>query len=145
MATIERTGDAAWEGGKSGKGRLATGSGVLDGQAYSFGTRFRGESGTNPEELVASAHAGCYAMALAFTLEGAGFEPRRIGVHARCSLTPKGAGFVITAMHLDVTASVPDIDEDTFQELALKAESACVVSNALRGNLDIQFEAHLTR
>jgi osmotically inducible protein OsmC len=115
---------AVWRGtGKDGSGRLSADSGVLDDTAYSFKTRFENEKGTNPEELIAAAHAGCFTMALAFQLQGAGFTPTELATEAAVSLDPEaGGGFKITKSALTLRANVPGIDRAKFEELARAAE-----------------------
>jgi osmotically inducible protein OsmC len=140
---IHRHGETTWEGGTKGRGRLSTGSGALDGQGFAFPTRFGTEAGTNPEELLAAAHAGCLAMSLAKTLETAGYQPGRIDVRAQCVLAQAVKGWEIEQMRIEVRAEVPDIAPDTFQELVGKAANGCLVSNAIRGNVDIDLEATL--
>ncbi len=129
---MKRTAAAHWAGSlKDGNGRLDLQSGVLDGQPYSFKGRFvdeTGRSGTNPEELIAAAHAGCFAMQLAHFLAENGTPPERLDVEATVELIP-GTG--ITASALNLTATVTGIDDATFQELAAKAKDACPVSKAL--------------
>ena len=111
MAGITRTARAEWQGtGKEGKGTLSTQSGVLSTTPYGFNTRFGDDKGTNPEELIAAAHAGCFTMALAFALTGAGFTPTRIATSAAVTLEPDGAGFKISKSALKLEASVPNID-----------------------------------
>lgn len=145
MATIKRTGDAAWNGGlRTGNGQISTASGVLSETPYSFGTRFEQAAGTNPEELIAGAHAACYSMAFAATLERKGYQPQEIRTHATCSLTSQEAGgFKITKMHLETRGRVEGIDEATFRQIAEEAEAGCPVSNALRGSLEIEVDAAL--
>src|SRR6202167_5660467 len=106
---------AVWRGtGRAGKGELSSDSGVLSATPYSFKTRFESEKGTNPEELIAAAHAGCFTMALAFQLEGAGFSPTELATEAAVSLDPEGQGFRITRSALTLRASVPNLDAATF-------------------------------
>ncbi len=140
MAELNRKAGAVWEGElRSGQGRLSTESGALRQEPYSFGTRFEKAPGTNPEELIGAAHAGCYSMALAHTLASEGYHPVRIETDATVSLTrqPKN-GFRITSIRLDVRARVPDADEATLKELSQKAHQGCPVSNALRGGPEIE-------
>lgn len=144
MAEIRRTGQAIWSGDQAGSGTMSTETRVLDGERYSFGSRFEDQLGTNPEELIAAAHAGCYSMAFAFTLSENGYTPRYIKTEATCTLVPlKGGGFKIARMSLDVTAKVPEIDEDAFQEMVEKADQGCPVSNLLRPGLEIVLQASL--
>ncbi len=137
-----RKANAVWKGGgRDGSGRLTSGSGVLSDAAYGFKTRFENEPGTNPEELIAAAHAGCFSMALAFGLQGAGFTPEEIRTEAAVSLEPEGQGFRITRSALTLRARVPGIDEAKFQELAKGAEKTCPVSKVL--NAEITLDAAL--
>ncbi len=141
---IKRVGSAEWRGDlKSGQGDVATESGVLKGETYSFSTRFEQEPGTNPEELIAAAHAACYSMAFALTLSKKGYEPESIATQATCSLEKKGGGFAITQMMLEVEGHVPDIDAATFREIAEEADQGCPVSNLLREGLTIELHANL--
>ena len=110
MARITRTATAQWQGtGKEGKGTLATQSGTLADTPYGFNTRFGGDKGTNPEELIAAAHAGCFSMALAFALSAAGYTPTRIATSAAVTIEPAGGGFKISKSALTLEASVPNI------------------------------------
>jgi lipoyl-dependent peroxiredoxin len=128
-----RTAEAVWQGKlRDGQGRLRLGSGAYDGP-YSFASRFEQGPGTNPEELIAAAHAGCFSMALSFMLEQAGYTPERIQTAARVSLERVGEGFKITAINLETEARVPGIDEKTFLEKAEAAKIGCPVSQALAG------------
>jgi osmotically inducible protein OsmC len=133
---------AQWQGSlKEGTGTLSTGSGALTDKPYFFKTRFEGEQGTNPEELIGAAHAGCFSMAFSMILGMAGFTPDKIATAATITLEPKDGGFAITASHLDVIAVIPGIDEATFQDLAAKAKAGCPVSKLL--NATITMEAKL--
>ena len=135
---IKRTGSAVWNGGlKDGKGAVSTQSGVLNGTQYSFGTRFEDGVGTNPEELVAAAHAGCFTMKLSFVLGAAGFTPENIDT--KCTVTLDNG--VITESHLDVTATVPGIDKAKFDESVADAKANCPISKSL--NTNITYEAKL--
>ena len=137
-----RKAKAIWRGtGRAGNGNLATDSGVLDNTPYSFRTRFENEKGTNPEELIAAAHAGCFAMALAFQLQGAGFTPTELITEAAVSLDPEGQGFRISRSALILRANVPNLDEATFARLAGDAEKNCPVSKVL--NAAITLDAKL--
>lgn len=139
---MKQKASAQWKGTlKEGSGILSTGSGALVEKPYSFKTRFEGEQGTNPEELIGAAHAGCFSMAFSMILGGAGFTPDSIDTTATISLDQKDGGFAITASHLDVTAVIPGIDDATFQELAAKAKAGCPVSKVL--NAEITMEARL--
>ena len=140
MAGITRTAEAVWEGtGKEGSGTLTTPSGVLPGTPYSFARRFENAPGTNPEELIAAAHAGCYAMQLSHFLAENGTPAERLEAKAVVTLVP-GTG--ITGSALMLTGTVPGIDEATFRELANKAKEGCPVSKAL-GAIDISLDAKL--
>jgi lipoyl-dependent peroxiredoxin len=137
-----RKAKAVWRGtGKAGDGKLSTDSGVLANTPYSFRTRFENEKGTNPEELVAAAHAGCFTMALAFQLQGAGFTPTELSTEAAVSLDPEGQGFRISRSALTLRASVPNLDQATFARLAEVAEKNCPVSKVL--NAEITLDAKL--
>ena len=128
-----RTSTAQWEGGlKDGKGTMKVGVGAYQGP-YSFASRFESGSGTNPEELIGAAHAGCYSMALSATLEKNGFKPRRVSTTARVHLEKVGEGFGITRIELVSEADVPGIDKAKFMELAEGAKKGCPVSKALAG------------
>lgn len=133
---------AVWQGaGKDGTGHLSTDSGVLDATPYSFRTRFETEKGTNPEELLAAAHAGCFTMALAFQLQLAGFTPTELNTEAAVSLEPDGPGFKISKSALTLRASVPGIDKAKFDELTAAAEKGCPVSRLF--NTEITLDAVL--
>lgn len=139
---MKQTASARWQGSlKAGSGVLSTGSGALVDKPYSFKTRFEGEKGTNPEELIGAAHAGCFSMAFSMILGQAGFTPEKITTTATITLEPKDGGFAITASHLDVTAIVPGLGEAAFQELAAKAKVGCPVSKLL--NATITMDARL--
>ena len=128
-----RKADAVWEGDiRGGNGRVSLGSGAFEGR-YSFGSRFEEGAGTNPEELIGAAHAGCFSMALSGGLGRGGHTPKRIATTARVHIEKVGEGFSITRIELDCQAEVPGIDEATFQELANKAKEGCPVSRALAG------------
>jgi len=145
MADIERQASAVWSGDlRGGDGQISSGSGVLDDTAYSFATRFENTTGTNPEELIAAAHAACYSMALASTLGRKGHQPQRIETRAVCHLTPQQpSGFKLTKMRLETRGQVEGLDDATFQQIAREAETSCPVSNALRGGLQIELDAQL--
>jgi osmotically inducible protein OsmC len=137
-----RKAKAVWRGtGRAGSGNLSTDSGVLVDTPYSFKTRFENEKGTNPEELIAAAHAGCFTMALAFQLQAAGFTPTELSTEAAVSLDPEGQGFRISRSALTLRASVPNLDEATFTRLAGVAEKNCPVSKVL--NAEITLDAKL--
>ena len=142
---LERNASATWTGDlRGGSGRFTMSSGTLKDTAYSFATRFENSPGTNPEELIAAAHAACYSMALAATLGGRGFEPQEVATDATCTVEPQASGgFRITRMQLNTRATVPGLSNDQFQEIAKAAEAACPVSNALRGGVAIDLQATL--
>jgi osmotically inducible protein OsmC len=126
-----RNAHAAWEGGlKDGKGNFKVGSGTCGG-TYSFGTRFESEPGTNPEELIAAAHAACYSMALSAALEGEGHKPKRVSTTAKVTVEKVPDGFKITKIQLECEATVPGLGDDAFQKTAAAAKTGCPVSKAL--------------
>ena len=138
----KRTASAVWEGTlKDGKGRVKLGSGAFEGQ-YSFASRFEEGTGTNPEELIGAAHAGCFSMALAAGLTRAGFNPTRISTNASVSLEKVGEAFKITVIELTTEAEIPNIDEAAFLEQAQSAKKNCPVSQALAGT-EIKLNAKL--
>ena len=145
MPEFKRTAEAVWTGdSRHGNGLLTSGSGVLKDAPYSFFTRFGDLPGTNPEELIAAAHAACFNMAFASTLSGKGYQPQRIETHATCFMTrEEGSGVKITKMHLTTKGQVPNIDLATFQQIAQEAERRCPVSNVLRNGLVIELDATL--
>ncbi len=137
-----RTATAIWEGGlRDGRGNMKLGSGTFEGE-YSFGSRFEQGRGSNPEELIGAAHAGCFSMALAAGLEKAGFRPRRIETTAKVSLDKGAEGFQITRIVLATRADVPGMHEAAFREQAEIAKKSCPVSRAL-GGTTIELEAKL--
>ena len=128
-----RSAKAQWDGTlKEGKGTMSLGSGAFQGQ-YSFNSRFESGTGTNPEELIGAAHAGCFSMALTAALGRAGFTPKRVSTSAGVHLEQVEGGFGITAIDLDTEAEVPGIDNAKFQEIADGAKKGCPVSKALAG------------
>ena len=136
---ITRTATARYEGmGKEGRGRLSTQSGTLDNQAYGFGTRFGDEKGTNPEELIAAAHAGCFTMALSFALAKEGVSDGTLETTARVQLDREGEGFRITRSDLELTADVPGVDDETLRRLAEDAKANCPVSKLLDAEMDLK-------
>jgi osmotically inducible protein OsmC len=145
MAEIKRKGAAVWTGDlRTGKGLISTESRALYEQPYSFGTRFEDEAGTNPEELIAAAHAACFSMAFASTLKKKGYDPEKLETNATCTLVPKqGGGFKITKMHLYTRGQVANIDEKSFIQVAHEAEEGCPVSNLLRPGLQIELKVTL--
>jgi osmotically inducible protein OsmC len=137
-----RTASAKWEGGLRGGRGTYSGANGLGGQ-YNFSSRFENGPGSNPEELLAAAHAACYSMALSAGLEKNGTPPASVSTTAKCTVEKAGDGFKITRMQLDVDASVPNIDDAAFQRIATASKEGCPVSQALKGNLDIQLNAKL--
>lgn len=139
---INRSGSAVWSGGlKDGKGAISTQSGALDAHPYGFAMRFEGVPGSNPEELIAAAHASCFTMALSLILGEAGFTADKMESNAVVTLEQKDGGFAITASKLSLKASIPGIDDGRFQELAAKAKANCPVSKLL--NAEISLDAEL--
>ena len=139
---LKRKASAVWNGNlKEGKGRISTASGVLKDTQYSFSTRFEEGKGTNPEELIAAAHAGCFSMALSAQLESAGKKAESIQTEAVVTLDKTDAGFTITAVHLKVRAKVPGAAPPDFQTAAENAKKGCPVSRVL--NAQITMEAKL--
>jgi osmotically inducible protein OsmC len=137
-----RTASAHWAGGlKDGKGTVSTASGVLSNTQYSFATRFEDGIGTNPEELIAAAHAGCFSMALSAQLGNAGMTAEAIDTKASLTFEKTDAGFTITQIHLDVTVKIPGADQAKFDEAAANAKKGCPVSRVL--NTNITMETHL--
>ena len=144
MARIKRQAEAVWNGDlPSGKGTFGTGSKVLWKEPYSFGTRFEQAPGTNPEELLAAAHASCFAMAFANSLAKKGYAPQEISVSAECLLEKTEAGFAITTMKLFVSGKVPGLTPEDFKAEAEEADKGCPVSNLLRQGLKIELESEL--
>ncbi|TCZ57147.1 OsmC family protein [Roseicella aquatilis] len=142
MASIRRSATAQWQGtGKDGKGALTTQSGTLRETPYGFNARFGEGQGTNPEELIAAAHAGCFTMALAFKLQGAGLTPESLSTEARLSMEQEGGGWTIKAVALTLKAKVPGATPEQFQPLAADAKATCPVSRVL--NADITLDATL--
>jgi len=133
---------AVWRGtGRAGSGNLSTDSGVLADTPYSFKTRFENDKGTNPEELIAAAHAGCFTMALAFGLQGAGFTPTELSTEAAVTLEPEGQGFRISRSALTLRTKVPNLNDGKFAEIAKDAEKNCQVLKVL--NAEIVLDAKL--
>jgi osmotically inducible protein OsmC len=137
---MKRKASAVWNGDlKSGRGTISTASTVLKDTAYSFATRFENGVGTNPEELIAAAHAGCFSMALSFALQQAGFTAEKIDTNATLTLdNVPPAGWTITAIHLDTTARVPGISSDKFAEIAAGAKANCPVSRVLKAEITLE-------
>lgn len=137
-----RKANAVWNGsGRDGTGKLTTQSGLLSDANFGYRSRFENGPGTNPEELIAAAHAGCFSMALAFGLQGAGFTPDEIRTEAHVEIVQDGQGFKISRSALTLTARIPGIDEAKFRELAEAAEKNCPVSKVL--NAEITLDAKL--
>ena len=140
---LKRSAHAVWQGGlMGGDGRLTTPSKVLADARYSFPTRFGDEVGTNPEELIAAAHAGCYCMALAFILERAGLPPRTLRATAELSIANEGSRWTVTAIHLETAATIPGADRGKFEAAANAAKSGCPISRLL--NAKITMDARLS-
>src|SRR5947199_9289089 len=141
---MKRNASAVWNGGlKDGHGRISTQSGVLSDTQYSFSTRFEDGKGTNPEELIAAAHAGCFSMALSGQLGNAGMTAESINTTATVRLEKTDAGFTITAVHLDVTAKIPGASPEAFETAANNAKAGCPVSRLLKAEItmDAKLEA----
>jgi osmotically inducible protein OsmC len=139
---MKRSASAVWKGRlRDGEGTISTDSGVLSSTRYSFTTRFEQGTGTNPEELIAAAHAGCFAMALSNELGQAGLTPERIRATATVTLEKSDPGFAITAVQLNVSAKVPGADQRAFEAAANNAKAGCPVSKVL--NAQITMEARL--
>ena len=131
-------GTAKWQGGlKDGKGWISTKSGAMSEQPYGFASRFEGKPGTNPEELIGAAHAGCFTMALSLILEQAGFKADEMNTKAEITLEKQGDGFAITKSHLTLRARIPGIDAAKFKELAGMAEKGCPVSKVLKAEISL--------
>lgn len=139
---MKRKASAEWKGGlKDGKGTISTDSGVLDNTQYSFSTRFEEGKGTNPEELIAAAHAGCFSMALSGQLGNAGMTAQSIRTSAAVKLEKTDAGFTVTSVHLDVTATIPGAEKSAFETAANNAKAGCPISRLL--NTKITMDAKL--
>jgi osmotically inducible protein OsmC len=141
---MKRNASAVWQGGlKDGKGTISTDSGVLAATQYSFSTRFEDGKGTNPEELIAAAHAGCFSMALSGQLGNAGMTAESINTTASVTLEKTDAGFTITKVHLDVTAKIPGADQAAFETAANNAKAGCPISRLLKAEItmDAKLEA----
>lgn len=148
MPTIDRTANAVWKGDlAAGSGMLSFNSGAFQDGPVTWASRTESSDGrTSPEELVAAAHASCYAMAFSHTLTEAGHKPESLDVVATVSLEPKaGGGFAVTASKLTVRGKVPSLSQDEFSSIAHEADQGCPISNALRGNLTISVDATLER
>jgi osmotically inducible protein OsmC len=133
---MQRNASAHWTGGlKDGKGTVSSASGILKNTPYSFSTRFESQPGTNPEELIAAAHAGCFTMALSAQLGAAGITAQSIDTTATVTLEKQDAGFAITAVHLQVTAKIPGAEQSKFDQAAKNAKEGCPVSRVLNANI----------
>ncbi|HEX7076853.1 MAG TPA: OsmC family protein [Candidatus Eisenbacteria bacterium] len=134
-----RKGSAVWRGGlKDGKGTVSTESGVLADAAYSFGTRFENGKGTNPEELIAAAHAGCFSMALSAELGAVGLTPESVRTTAAVTLEKTDAGFTVTRSHLSSVARIPGADRAKFDAAAAKAKAGCPISRLLTATITLE-------
>jgi len=141
---IKRNGSAHWEGGLlDGDGTVSTASGVLSKTQYSFKTRFENGVGTNPEELIAAAHAGCFSMALSKQLEDAGMKAQSIDTTATVSFDKVDGGFSITEIHLDLTAKIPGADKAKFDQAAANAKAGCPISKLFKNNTNVTLDAKL--
>lgn len=139
--TINKSGSAVWMGGlKDGKGTISTESGALDAYPYGFATRFEGKPGSNPEELIAAAHASCFTMALSLMLGEAGLTADKLETNAVVSLEKQDDGFAVTASHLTLKADIPGADEATFAEIAEKAKTNCPISKLLNAEISLSAE-----
>jgi len=137
---MNRSANAVWRGtGRDGKGTITTQSGALDAAPYAFTTRFESEPGTNPEELVAAAHAGCFTMALAFALQRENLTPNELKTEAVVTLDKDGAGFKVTKSALTLTADVPGIDREKFGEIARGAKEGCPISKLLNAEITLDW------
>ena len=135
---INRRGSAAWQGGiKDGKGSISTESGALKAYPYGFASRFEGMPGTNPEELIAAAHAGCFTMALSLILDEAKLTAERMETSAKVTLEQVEGGYAITAVHLTLAAKIPGADQATFEKLASVAKAGCPVSKLLKADITL--------
>lgn len=135
---IKRTGSALWKGGlKDGKGAISTESGALNAHPYGFAARFEGVKGTNPEELLGAAHAGCFTMALSLILGEAKLTAEQMDTTAAVVLEQVEGGFAITSVHLTLKAKIPGTDDKTFQELAAKAKAGCPVSKLFKTEITL--------
>ncbi|MFK7604173.1 OsmC family protein [Deinococcus sp. SM5_A1] len=144
MADIARKANAQWMGDlKSGKGNISTESGTVDKAQYSFSTRFENGTGTNPEELLAAAHAGCFTMQLCAMLAGGGHDPKDVRTEATCEMVKDGPGFKVSAMRLDVRGKVGGIDQAGFEKYVTQAAEMCPLSKVMQGNVEITHEAVL--
>ncbi len=135
---INRQGSAVWQGGlKDGKGAISTESGALSAYPYGFASRFEGVKGTNPEELIGAAHAGCFTMALSLILGEAGFTAEKMETSAKVTLEQVEGGFAITAVHLTLSAKIPGVDQAGFEKLTGMAKAGCPVSKLLKTEISL--------
>jgi osmotically inducible protein OsmC len=135
---MKKSGSAVWQGGlKDGKGAISTESGALKSHPYGFNSRFEGKPGTNPEELIGAAHAGCFTMALSLILGEAGLKADQMDTKAEVTLEKLADGFAITAVHLTLRAKIPGADQAKFLELANKAKTGCPVSKLLKAEITL--------
>lgn len=136
--SIKKKGSAEWQGSlKQGKGTVSTESGALKQNPYGFNTRFEGQAGTNPEELIGAAHASCYSMALSLILGEDNFEPESIKTEATVTLEQDDSGFTISAIHLQTKARIPGIDQAKFDEATNKAKEGCPVSKLFKAEITL--------
>lgn len=136
---MKKSASAHWEGDlKQGKGTISTQSGALRNNPYGFNTRFEDQPGTNPEELVAAAHAGCFSMAFSLMLGEEGFTPDSIDTKATATLEKSGDGFSVTTLALEMEARIPKIDQKQFEEIANKAKAGCPISKLLNANITLK-------
>jgi lipoyl-dependent peroxiredoxin len=141
MASFTRTASAQWQGtGKEGKGALSTQSGVLATTPYGFNTRFGDTKGTNPEELLAASHAGCFTMAVAFALQQAGHTPTSLATTAAVTIESDNPGFKISKSALKLEASVPNISREEFQKIAEGAKAGCPISKVLKADITLDWQ-----
>src|SRR5580658_5053326 len=138
---MQRKASAVWKGGlKDGKGSISAPGGALNNTQFSFATRFENAAGTNPEELIAAAHAGCFTMALSAFLAGAGFTPKELSTRATLTLDQVAGNWTITTINLDLTGRVPGIDAAKFEEIAKNAKANCPVSRVLKADITLSLQ-----
>jgi lipoyl-dependent peroxiredoxin len=136
---IKRKGSAVWQGGlKDGKGAISTESGALNAYPYGFAARFEGQRGSNPEELIAAAHASCFTMALSLILAEANLKADKMETTAEVTLEQVDGGWAVTASHLELTAKIPGADQAKFEELAGKAKAGCPISKLLKAEISLK-------
>ncbi len=137
MAGLQRKADAVWQGNlREGNGKFSASSGAFTDAAYTFATRFENSKGTNPEELIAAAHAACYSMAFSNELDKAGFKPRSVRTTATVTLDKRDAGFTVTHIRLETVGSAEGIDEARFQQIAEAAKEGCPISRLLKPGVE---------